>query len=56
VEGDEDVDEGINLCSDVRLICTFLLLVSAPTNWCKGKFLGSGAFGQVCQLCVHAVS
>lgn len=28
----------------------YLSLVSAPTNWSKGKFLGSGAFGQVCVI------
>ena len=31
----------------VHCTCT----VSAPTNWSKGKFLGSGAFGQVCYYC-----
>ena len=33
---------------EISILLIFYLLVPSPTNWSKGKFLGSGAFGQVC--------
>ncbi len=46
--------EGIGECGREGIIVHFLFsavpAVSAPTNWTKGKLLGSGAFGQVSHI------